>query len=245
MTVGSGRTLSACCRNPGPLGRCLKILMESPTWASTEFYLTWSGGATKSNRSIYRLVPSTPPTDADDTGLSAAAWMTPQASDDRDRGSMDKTKSVQDRLGRKQINLSMQIPTKATWPTPRHSKTTAEEMETWQKRADAGGVSTPPLGALVKAVWRSPQAGEANGGGQNATERSANGHSVYLRDQLITQASDMARGPATCGLLAQTEKFVVRLTTLSAWLMGYTGAYLALWATASSRKSRKKSSGQS
>jgi len=39
--------------------------------------------------------------------------------------------------------------------------------------------------------------------------------------------------------LARTEKFVVRLTTLSAWLMGYTAAYCQHWETASSRKSRK------
>jgi hypothetical protein len=46
--------------------------------------------------------------------------------------------------------------------------------------------------------------------------------------------------PSSC--LARTENFVVRLTTLSAWLMGYTGAYLAHWGTASSRKSRNESS---
>ena len=49
-------------------------------------------------------------------------------------------------------------------------------------------------------------------------------------------------GNVSYGCLARTEKFVERLTTLSAWLMGYTGAYLAHWATASSRRSPKSSS---
>lgn len=49
-------------------------------------------------------------------------------------------------------------------------------------------------------------------------------------------------GPTSSGCLARTEKFVERLATLSAWLMGYTAAYLALWVTASSRKSRPASS---
>jgi hypothetical protein len=46
-------------------------------------------------------------------------------------------------------------------------------------------------------------------------------------------------GMIASGCLARTESFVVRLTTLSAWLMGYTAQYLAHWETASSRKSRK------
>ena len=53
------------------------------------------------------------------------------------------------------------------------------------------------------------------------------------------------RGANPSGSLALTESFVVRLTTLSAWLMGYTAAYLAHWETASSRKSRPKSSASS
>jgi len=53
-----------------------------------------------------------------------------------------------------------------------------------------------------------------------------------------------ATGATASGCLARTEKFVVRLMTLSAWLMGYTAAYLAHWETASSRRSRKESSPQ-
>jgi len=49
-------------------------------------------------------------------------------------------------------------------------------------------------------------------------------------------------GSITPGPLSLTEKFAVRLATLSAWLMGYTAAYLAHWETASSGKSRRRSS---
>jgi hypothetical protein len=40
------------------------------------------------------------------------------------------------------------------------------------------------LGQAVK-MWRTPQAGEGNGGGSPATRRAAQGHSVYLRDQVV------------------------------------------------------------
>lgn len=36
------------------------------------------------------------------------------------------------------------------WPTPRSGKTTNENLDSWQKRHDAGKVATPPLGLAVK-----------------------------------------------------------------------------------------------
>jgi hypothetical protein len=103
-------------------------------------------------------------------------------------------------------------------------------METWQKRKDAGGVATPPLGALVN-TWPTPDRNMDSGG--RTTTGSRDG-----KQQISLNST--AHGPASPGCLALTEKFVVRLTTLSAWLMGYTGAYLAHWETASSRKRRLK-----
>jgi hypothetical protein len=84
---------------------------------------------------------------------------------------------------------------------------------------------------IDKATWATPKKAEAVPDFAKA-DRSKTGMALPAQ----------ARGATTCGCLALTEKFVVRLTTLSAWLMGYTGAYLAHWATASSRKSRPKSS---
>lgn len=40
---------------------------------------------------------------------------------------------------------------------------------------------------------------------------------------------DQCRGATMSGCLAQTENFAVRLTILSAWLMGYPWSYLKNW----------------
>jgi hypothetical protein len=81
---------------------------------------------------------------------------------------------------------------------------------------------------VLKATWPTPQ-----------KQDEKNKYQVKTDYQTIP--NKLARGVTTSGCLAQTEKFVVRLTTLSAWLMGYTAQYLALWETASSRKSRCES----
>jgi len=48
-----------------------------------------------------------------------------------------------------------------TWPTPRCNKTTDEKYETWKKRQEKGGVSTPPLTLAVKMEkWRTPSQNE-------------------------------------------------------------------------------------
>jgi hypothetical protein len=46
-------------------------------------------------------------------------------------------------------------------------------------------------------------------------------------------------GPAASGCLARTGNFVVRLTTLSAWLMGYDIHYLKWWGRSTARSSRR------
>ena len=184
MTVGSGRRLSACLGKSGPLGHCLKTLMESSTWTSTEFWLKWKGRATKRNRSVYLLVPSMPRTGECESGSSPAGWPTPAARDTR---------------------------SESCGPA-------------FQEKRDAE-VRGKPLTWAVKGAWKTPHGMQTEGYDRN--------HG--------TQAAEMARGPATSGCLAWTEKFVVRLMTLSAWLMGYTAVYLAHWETASSRRSRSGS----
>jgi hypothetical protein len=90
------------------------------------------------------------------------------------------------------------------------------------------------LPGQVKATWPTPKQPQ---GSACRTDKNLN-HLHRMDD--VTPIS----GEIVSGSLALTEKFVERLTTLSAWLMGYTGAYLARWETASSRRSRMKSSGQ-
>ena len=49
------------------------------------------------------------------------------------------------------------------WPTPRCNKTTDEKYETWKKRQEKGGVSTPPLTLAVKMKkWPTPIQGDAH-----------------------------------------------------------------------------------
>lgn len=253
MTAGSGRKLSACLGKSDPLGRCLKTLLESSTWESTEFLLTWKGAATKCNRSLFRLVPSTPRSDERGSGSSAAGWSAPTATDGR-RG--NKPKRPHDTGN----PLTQQI---ASWPTP-------------TKRDDKGQTQNPErmdyVPNILKATWPSPQAADKSRGPEKpeeymkgehgrklgsamnlatwATPKSSQGGQDKARrdrkksggDDLVTQATEISSGPATSGCLALTENFVVRLTTLSAWLMGYTGAYLWHWEIRSSRRSPTKSS---
>jgi hypothetical protein len=60
------------------------------------------------------------------------------------------------------------------WPTP-----IADSASGRTTPYSQGGV---PLQVAVR--WRTPQAGEGNGGGQDPEKRKAGGHSVYLRDQV-------------------------------------------------------------
>ena len=187
MTAGSGRRLYESYGKHRPLGAFLRILLESETWSSTEFYLEWRLKATKSRCLVFQLAPSMPRTGANATGLSESAWPTPMSRDVKgqmfEKGGTTRMDYVPNVL-------------KATWPTP--DARAARESETQKHDRDFGTFSA--------------------------------------------QASrEMTSGNVLSGCLAQTEKFVVRLTTLSAWLMGYTAAYLAHWETASCRKSRRES----
>lgn len=217
MTAGSGRRLYESYAKSRPLGAFLKILLESETWASTEFYLEWMLKATKSKCLVFQLAPSMPRTVANATGLSESAWPTPMSRDtkgpmhEKDGGAMRRMDYVPNVL-------------KATWPTPDASKA--------GKTSRSGDRKGEPLiGGIVRSTWPTPR---ATAGGPEKTKADTKGTTGV---SLVTRIS----GVTTCGCLAQTEKFVVRLMTLSAWLMGYTPAYLAHWATASYRKSRRKS----
>lgn len=190
MTAGSGRRLCESYAKSRPLGACLKILLESETWASTEFYLTWKLKATKSKCSVFQLAPSMPPTDANGTGSSEGAL-------------------------------------KAIWPTPMSRDVKGQMFE------KGGGAMRRMdyVPNVLKATWSTPKAAS---GGPEKTKADTKGTTGV---NLVMQIS----GVTTCGCLAQTEKFVARLMTLSTWLMGYTPAYLSLWETASCRKSRRES----
>lgn len=250
MTAGSGRTLLQCSLPSGPLGRCLRILLESKTWGSTEFLLTWSGKATPRGRSVFLLVPSIPPTDGCGTGSSADVYPTPDASE------AGKSSRSGDRIG--EMLLGGIVRTMAVHPTPR-----AEDSE--QTGAHRGVADTLTSSTRQLGVWPTLHGMDnegnprRNGPTGNELGRACNSALVpwptltARDDKGQTQNPDRmdyvpnivrANGTVSCGCLARTGSFVGRLMTLSTWLMGYTAAYLRHWETASCRKSRRKSSGR-
>jgi hypothetical protein len=93
------------------------------------------------------------------------------------------------------------------------------------------------LGGLV-STYPTLQAQEAHHGHRGASARRTEKRIAAGRQLSLAEVS----GPITSGPLSLTGVFAVRLATLSAWLMGYTAAYLAHWATQSSGGSRRKSS---
>ena len=222
MTAGSGRRLCACFDLSSPLGRCSRILLGSETWASPEFYLNWKVKATRCGCSVFQLAPSAPRTGESDTGLFAAGWGTPNCMDEIGPRSQEALARAKKKAGC--CNIKDQLP--QVWPTPR-----SEDSES--TGAHRGVPDTPTSAA--KAAWATPNKAAESGGPCRPEGRA--GHSVETIDQL-----HQATGQITSGCLARTEKFVERLTTLSAWLMGYTGAYLVHWATASCGRLRRKSS---
>lgn len=69
MTAISGRTLLRSSKTSGPLGACLRTLLDTSRWGSTTCYLTWKRSATPAKHSLYRLVPSMPRTGATGFGF--------------------------------------------------------------------------------------------------------------------------------------------------------------------------------
>ena len=72
------------------------------------------------------------------------------------------------------------------WATPRAGKTTDENPESWQKRADAGQVATMPLTAQVKA-WATPRT--PTGGPESAQRKQELGRKTSGGGDLASQAS--------------------------------------------------------
>jgi len=73
MTVTSGRKCSELYENSDPLGCLVRMCLESSIWHSTRCLLTWKTKDTPARRSLFRLVASTPRTDATELPF----WPTP------------------------------------------------------------------------------------------------------------------------------------------------------------------------
>ena len=140
MTVQSGRSLLKSLDGSSQVGACLRMLLESSTWRSTACYLTWKRKATKSGRSYYQLVPSTPRTE----GIGCGLWRTPDASIVTGGAANAEDRKRQGHA----IGLHDQVNTPTMWPTP-----------TAQDGANNGGPSqfrrnSVPLNAAVPIANR-------------------------------------------------------------------------------------------
>jgi hypothetical protein len=82
-----------------------------------------------------------------------------------------------------------------TLPTPRHGKTTSENLETWEKRRDAGKVATMPL-ALAVRMLPTPNAFDSKGiwNRNEGTAHRQKGGCRYLSEVLATPAAADAQG---------------------------------------------------
>jgi len=149
MTVRSGRKCSESYQRQGPLGCLVRMCLESSRWHSTVCLLTWRLKDTPAKRSVFQLAASMPGTDENESGL----WPTARATDG-DKGSRTPEGALKELERGRNRDLGMMT---VLWPTPRAGKTSDENQETWQKRADAGNVATPPLTLAVK-MWPSPTA---------------------------------------------------------------------------------------
>jgi hypothetical protein len=134
--------------------------------------------------------------DTPNSGGNRREWLTPKT------GDTQPTIHHPERKDGGQPNLAWQM--EKQWATPRASKTTEENQETWQARQEKGDVQTMPLTLQVKVDWRTPQAQEAGAKvetlftkdgkparpGERAYRRTPSGELV-LQSQTINQQVEM------------------------------------------------------
>ncbi len=175
MTAGSKKTLSACLPKQGPLGACLKTLLESETWGSVEYYLEWKVKVTRCGSSVFQLAPSMPRNYATDIG----SWATPQARDTKGRTqNPDKMNALPNQV--------------AAWSTPtRGDQSMSGSRNTEQSNAHSGQSLTDQLrgdgGAGRIATWPTPGAQDAKHRATNvaSAKRRKAGKQIGLQDAMI------------------------------------------------------------
>lgn len=145
MTATSGQKWLGLSKNSGPLGLLEKMLLESLSWHSPIFYLSWKPKDIGQGHFLYQLVLSEP--DTEDTGWQS--WPTPTAADSY----TDRMKSTQQKPGsRHSVNLSDAV---KMWPTPRGNETGCYQMS--GKNRDR---KTLTLTGMVK-LYNTPTAQES------------------------------------------------------------------------------------
>jgi hypothetical protein len=219
MTAGSGQKLFALLPRQSRLGSCMKILLASKTWGSTECWLTWKASAMKSGFSKFRLVQSMPRKREPDFGL----WATPKVSTgDYCYSQGNHSKPV--------LNLRGQVKI-AQWPAPTVSDASGACNRTDKPTQDGLRLTS----ACKIAQWPTPtRCSAANDcnlqkSGDGRTTPNKLGWALAIGDWNPSKNS----GEIPSGLPAETENTGVPNPAFVAWLMGLPPDYWKHWETQS------------
>lgn len=168
MTARSGRKCSELYQKRGPLGLLLKTLLESSAWSSTIVRLQWKTDAVlKTREQLFSL----------ETGwdTSTKYWRLLNQSDTMSKRLLFRlSPSMPDTA---ETGCGYLVPTPSTTEAPNKNANTNGSKTT----AEVAATDWSPV-----TLWRTPQAGEGNGGGANADARKDQGHQVYLMDQVAS-----------------------------------------------------------
>mgnify|MGYP007100933057 CR=1 FL=1 len=261
MTAISGRKcaeLLPLSNLDGCLARMCRALMTRNSWASTECFLTWKDSATQQYRLKFRLVPSMPRTEGQESGLSGF-WPSPNLSPEskqlgsnarpgnRSLGEAAKmwptatehgNHNKAGALATSGDGLSTAV--KALWPTATSNddNKTPEAHLAMKKRmgerdgTGANRTAITSLQVMAKALWSTPQSRDGDERGAQAKRYHNSERSNDLPDEIA--AFGQTAKPSTGGAL--NPEFVC-------WLMGYPTGYLNFEpsGTVSSPKSSSKS----
>lgn len=162
MTARSGRKCSALLARQDPLGCLVRTCLESLAWNSTACLMTWRVSATPRGRLVFRLVPWTRNTDANESGL----WPTPNTKDGTPPRSIESLQAmIADKRNRK--NKPSNLREVILWPTA-----TANDAKGSAYQYSRGDHSKPVLKLTGAArLFPTPQASQPGQGDPNDPKR--------------------------------------------------------------------------
>jgi len=246
MIVTSGRHCIALLHRADRLGSCVKMLLASSDWHSTECSLIWRARATPHGRLLFQLAPSTRRTAATACGSSLATWLTPLTPNGGRTLPVGTSLTGRTPQGSK-VTVDLAHQAKTFWPTA-----LANDAE---KRGQIAPERRNGLPGVTRA-WSTPRASDGAKGGPHMAF-GAGGTPLPAQAAQLAWATPTSRdykdgtspgtAPVNAHLGRQVEPSLDAGSLNPAfvfWLMGYPPAYLSCAppATRSSRKSPRASS---
>ena len=217
MTVISGLKCSALLQSASPVGCLVRMCLGSSVWNSTAVLLTWRGLVMKSGRQLFRLVPWGRRISAHESGL----WPTPKSNEVEETPEELEARVENFKQGKTKFNpgVPLNVAVKM-WPTPRSSPN--ENRQTKPTPSQLAGEHGMNLATAV--MFPTPRGNKTEG---------------YSSEGFKPTLAMIATGEAK-PLHGQLNPTWVE------WLMGFPIGWTDcdFSVTRSSRKSRRKSSGQ-